>query len=849
MSAFDRLTRGPSPAQVRDELIALKEPERRKRAKAAEEEFGTMAWRGGRERPTRRWRAAAIAWAGTATARKLVSEFWRVGFELQENPELADDVYAVLAARGRAFFETLTRGFLRGEPAFGSWTLVRRAVREGLIEPPEDDEYVRGLVFGVWPAHTGASDLTAAYRGLIADPGLLEREVWQLFEVDAGGPLANANTWQEREPGQPFEGYTTGENRWLYAFKRLADEGRLDRGRLLDASLEALVRDFRASTVGWYAKLHEALQPTEAERLDRIDRYLALVTSPAPAVVKEGLAALRAIEDAVPPDAFARVASTPFTQRQKNLSTETLSLLARLCKRHPDAREVLLEAAAHALAHERADVQERALKLLEQHADAVPRAALLAYVEAVSPTLRSRLEALTGVAAPRDERATIEILAPVQPRPTPELVRELHPRLEPVESVDELIEVAAMLVEGQGSGDDCERFLDGVSRLCGERPAGFERRTAGLAQRATAAFSIWGLQSAGTELMAYVVCAWTQGATLHARFDYSRTVLGFLARRAEEVATRAARGVARPLLAFPTHSGGWIDPDVLAEREHARGRVFNRPDPHDRVQARIRAFPEVVAPAYVRQVSERSHWGQTNKELRLVWPSVPDELADLGPPASVAGALQQDRASWYGGMGWAGLDALGTRWAVTALPSLPEVAFAGAANAAVEAREGSTYHHPEAVLEHALDPYVPLGEEAWLAVAACLVAKSPDLPRVAVDLVVASVEDGRFDGDALGKEIAFLVDNDFAKVNRLEAPLRDAARVSPLHAAQVARTIEGALARLESRPRTLHALLEVAVEAGRPIVDERARRTLERITAEVSPSSKLGKLARSLLAD
>jgi hypothetical protein len=43
----------------------------------------------------------------------------------------------------------------------------------------------------------------------------------------------------------------------------------------------------------------------------------------------------------------------------------------------------------------------------------------------------------------------------------------------------------------------------------------------------------------------------------------------------------------------------------------------------------------------------------------------------------------------------------------------------------------------------ALDRHVPLGREAWLATAACLVAKSPDLPRVAADLVVASIEDER----------------------------------------------------------------------------------------------------------
>jgi Family of unknown function (DUF6493) len=497
-------------------------------------------------------------------------------------------------------------------------------------------------------------------------------------------------------------------------------------------------------------------------------------------------------------------------------------------------------------------VQERALKLLEQHADDVPRAELLGYVEAVSPRLRPRVEALTGVRTSQEEAGEIEIRAPVQPRPTPELVRETRTPLEPVQSVDELIELAATLVEGQGDGDDCERFLDGVSRLCDERSANFERRTAGLAKRAEAT-SLWGEHSAGAELVAHVVQAWTRHERSRVPSTYSRTIIGFLARRAEEVAKRAARGAARPLLAFPTHSGGWIDPDVLDERERATGRFLNRPDALDRVQARVRAFPQIAPLAYVRRVMTTSQWGHTSRELRLVCPAVPDELADLGPPVAHAGAAEESNATWYGVIGWAGLDALGVRWAVTVIPSLPEVAFAGAAAAAVEAREGSAYHHPEAVLDYALDRQVPLRAEAWLPVAACLVAKSPDLPRVAVDLVITSIEDGRFDADLLGEEIAWLIDNDFAKVNRLEAALRDVARVSPLHSVQVVRTIEGVLAHLTTRPHGLHALLEVAAETatalGRRIEDERARGALERTAANASPSSKVGKLARSLLGE
>ena len=80
---------------------------------------------------------------------------------------------------------------------------------------------------------------------------------------------------------------------------RLAAEGRIARGRLLDASLDALTRDFRASTVAWYAQLHESIEPTHDERVERLDRYLALLGNPAPAAVKEGLAALRSIESEV----------------------------------------------------------------------------------------------------------------------------------------------------------------------------------------------------------------------------------------------------------------------------------------------------------------------------------------------------------------------------------------------------------------------------------------------------------------------------------------------------------------------------------------------------------------------
>jgi Family of unknown function (DUF6493) len=837
------------PSQVRDELVALKEPERRKRAKAAQQAFDKLRWPAAGERPSSEWQAAALQWVGTATARQVTTGFWRIGFCLDAEPRLGDDVYGVLAARGRSFFETFARGVLGNEGGWGSWPVVRRAVRDGLIEPPERDDYLRRMVVNVG-SQRGMDELDATYDELLADPSLLEREVWQLFEVDLGSELSNATTW-EQAPGAEGPG-SRGDNRWIYALTRLAAEGRLKRSRLLDASLDALLRDFRASSVGWYAKLHEALEPTPEERVERLDRYLSLVTSPASAVVKEGLAALRTIEDAVPPEAFARVAPTPFSQRQKNLSIETLALLDRLSQGHAEERPVLLGAAAQALGHERTDVQERALKLLERHPDDAPRAALLRYVEVVSPTLRARVEALTGVTTPRDDDGPVAVEPPTAVHRPADVVVEASAPLEPVATVDELIELAAMLVEGGGDGDDCERFLDGVSRLCAERPVGFERRTAGLAKRAeTAAY--WGPVASGAELVAYVVSAWTRGERA-GRLGGSQTVFGLLVGRAEEVARRAARRRARPLLAFPTHSGGFIDREVLDDRLSRTGRLLNRPEPNDRDQAYARALAPREPLVYERQVIETTKWGRTTRRLRLRSPEAPAELGELRTLAERAGAADEKETTWYGGpVAWAGFDRLGTRWALTVLPSLPEVAFAGSATVAVTAREASdtTSGHPEAVIELALERAIPLPPIAWLTVAACLLVRSPGVTRVAVDLLVASVDDGRFDADALGREIAWLVDNDFAKMNRLEAPFRDLARVSPLHATQAMRTIERVLAHLGTRPHGLHALLDVAVEAaaatGRRIEDEQARATLTAIAGAVSRSSKLGRLARSLI--
>ena len=192
------------------------------------------------------------------------------------------------------------------------------------------------------------------------------------------------------------------------------------------------------------------------------------------------------------------------------------------------------------------------------------------------------------------------------------------------------------------------------------------------------------------------------------------------------------------------------------------------------------------------------------------------------------------------------------RWALTVLPGDPEPGYGHALRAAVVHRDGqSAYGHPEVVLEHALDPDVPITQLGWQAVAAGLLGRPQEVKRAAVDVVVQSVVDGRFDAELLASGLAWLVSNELGKPSRLEQPLRDAGRVSPLHAAQVARTVVGLAAALPATPRGLVGPLELASKlsaaTGYRVNGGAERAALERIAAEVSASSKLGRSARALL--
>ena len=334
--------------------------------------------------------------------------------------------------------------------------------------------------------------IDAIYHRLAAEPSLLD-DVWDLFEVDAGAVLRASVVWDTKKwdgstPPNPDE----GKNRWQYALVRLAAEDRLDRSRLLAASLRALQRDFRPATVGWYSALHEALEPTRDERLECSDLYSRAAWQLCAGGGETG--AGRADEDR---------GSTRSGRARRGgrggILTAAEGPLGRGAPAPRACRPTRACCPCQGARGGRARTRPRAdgcTGACTQADRALPRG--VCRRPRGAPRFHRCDRAVASITArsgdrhrdARGRRTCPACRRPgagrrrAGPKPTPEVVLPQVEPLELVTGVSELIELAAALLEGQGTGDDAERFLDGVSRLCAERPQGFERRTASLLKRA-----------------------------------------------------------------------------------------------------------------------------------------------------------------------------------------------------------------------------------------------------------------------------------------------------------------------------------------------------------------------------
>jgi hypothetical protein len=579
-----------------------------------------------------RW-TAGLALLGVCDRKTLTREVrtWFVG-DLMDMPQR---MFQILNARRPAWLGAWIKDLRDPTNAHSNWCTERALIRAGALPANNSDDYIQRMASGLHDEF-GSDDavLTDNLKNLpkshldalLADPELLEHEVWRLFEVDT---LA----FNQEEFG------------WLPALLELSAAGKLDRQRLLRSSVHAMALPFKQTTLSGLGKFHNALKPTLDERAALGADYLVLLGCQTPVVVGQGLEALEELAKAKRLNAAGFLsACVPALQvAKKGHPLKSLKLVKLLIKEDPASGATAARAVIAALGHESADVQEAAIDLLESLRAALPADILdeiRTRADQVAASLRHRLDTLTasqetkptkrkpataaaGIGAEVPEvlrtraaalRADLRAAAGVdaalacvaaQTEPIPTAIEpRCVPRrgsataVVPLASLDELIEAVTAFVERVEDVMEIERILDGISRFYLERPADFDQRVAPLRKRIEAVSERHGgtvLDRAANLGIAQVIRQWLGMPPFHREFgDWWHLAGVFFRERTRCLVWRMREDKeAIPLLALPTQSDGWLDPVALAERLKIQEKAgVYVPDGIDLAQALLRLTPD-----------------------------------------------------------------------------------------------------------------------------------------------------------------------------------------------------------------------------------------------------------------
>jgi hypothetical protein len=828
-----------------------------------------------------------------------VTEIRKLGWRSNHVPR---DLVDVLRGRSPERLGPIVDYLLESVGGARAWRAVRPLVREGIVPRPDSPAYTIAMLSGApW---------RDSFDPMADDPGLVDVEIWRLFEVEGGGEDSLANY-------EKFHG-----DHWGNAFRELAEKDASHRARLLDASLAALGRDFSTYRAGWFSRFHESLVPSDEERAQRTAAYLGLLRSRVGPTVSFAIAALTRIERAGllgADDVLDRIGPV-LSEGPVGTAKAALDLVGRAAaKSSGDAgRAALL--AVDALRHPSPDVQRAAIALIGKLCVTSDVAVAAAIEERLPEVAASQRATATALAARLRGDATTDAAAaptPARFKPAPERPSasdgphsptEPSRTIEPLTTVESLVDAAVSVLETGEPADDIERVLDGVRRHADVRAGASARLIAPIAKRArtllarrdSQPFNGFDAQSD----VAAVLLAWSAGEVVDSAPSHPSFNAGagaFLSTRAQEAAEHVANGRAEHSVALPTHRGGWIEPAVLVTRladarpvssldfvaailrlaPDGRAEALDRAagldgeegavvryalggrEPVGRTPgwwvaaARVRspgADDEAVDKRHPRLGPEAAHAARLN--LRITRPKGTYERLSLGvqPPPRDRVAIDLPTALMLrdpSSFGWLGRSSPAMfRWMATIQPGYREVwAAIGSLLIGRNVDWWSAEWGNRAFLEPFLDPWTALGPHALQLLGIALGAKEAGERGLATDVGRLAIAEDRLDADGLARGLAATVSIALDRPQRWALSLADVAAESDRHAGVVADGIGAALSAIAGRPpRSLVPLLRLVDEllagTGRPLSAE-ARPTLE---ALAKSGGQAGRLPRSILA-
>ena len=419
VAALVRAAARSEAAEVRNLLCDLDEPTRRavrpglKAAVAESRADGRMWSRLGT------YDALGLATlgctAGAAAAAQHLHSFWRWG------PTRSLPVVEVLLDRDPPWLPDLLTRLTEAErtDTWGAHWHVAEQLRAALGAPrPQTRWYVRGLVEEMSRGYRQSDDPVPPplLDQVLADDGLAALVPIVLEQADVPALTEDSVRVFDRKTRRTTVLPRAPEDTWPGVVVALCEQGRLDRGTAIDACLRVLLRNATEGPVAPHLAMLTALGATDEEVAAR-RTYGQLAGDGAGPCAKHAQVALRRAWEAgaVDPGTVLEVSRLVLARPEKGLVTTQLGWLDKLAKRSAAPDEALL-VVADAFAHERTDVQERALTIVGKHmarADAATVAELVVAADALAPALRPRAAEVLGTLAEAGAGAGAAPVAPL----------------------------------------------------------------------------------------------------------------------------------------------------------------------------------------------------------------------------------------------------------------------------------------------------------------------------------------------------------------------------------------------------------------------------------------------------
>ncbi len=481
--------------------------------------------------------------------------------------------------------------------------LYYKFFKKGHCQRRLDDEMITIIVHAL-PNNHDYSATNTIREDLLAMPEFLETEIWLIFEL----PPDAAPLREEQYSHRPH---------WKTAFTELANNNEIDRTRLFQALVDMLNRGMNEPAIKWCVGVFKDCKPTDKETAAVFDGFPSLLDSKQPPVYTFACDMLLKIskKDSSFDAKLLEPIEKMLRDKSKTRAKQCLSLVELILKRSPQFYDKIFSLLFVGLHHEVAEIQSTALKLIQKHRksdDLQTIERLFETASSLAPSVRKELNLETAV--PQKERTkTNEITKNAMPERTSNRLAHIR-KLEPIQTVEELVDLALKIIQDPTSCDEHELLLDGLDRLHDKKDASFQKTISPIRKillgnpSPTGIFPLycWAGKYFDDEepveidnygyYLAAIIALWIaderdmspDGSMLYATFDGCRSALNFIgyarletlfANRITHLARRMCSGITHQAMSAPTHTGGWIDPVVFVQPI-----LVDTPDlaPHDR---------------------------------------------------------------------------------------------------------------------------------------------------------------------------------------------------------------------------------------------------------------------------